>query len=197
MEYSGRGREAFRKKGHDAWSICDCPAEDGSPYHIEGNVLDHLDDGWDFAVFHPNCTRMTLSGVQWLYHPEDTHLAPVDRRRHPRYPLRMLELLDDVTVFKALQECSIPKKVIENSQPHGLAMGLVGRYTQKVQPWQHGEPFTKGACLWLYGVPPLQPSNIVEGREAACHNASPGIDRWKERSRSYQGIMNAFAESWG
>lgn len=198
MEYSGKIRSRLRLAGHDAWSICDIPSEDDSPYHIVGNVLDHLNDGWDAGIFHPTCTFFNLAGIQWMYHPEDTPLPAEHRRRHPKYPNRMNDFLAQVATFKALQECAIPIKCIENSQPHGLAMEHVGRYTQLVQPWMFGSRFKKGAALWLYGLKPLVSTEIVPEyfRIAACHNASPGPLRWKERSRTDDCIADQMVAQW-
>ena len=197
MECSGRVREAFRRKGHDAWSCDLLPAEDNSKFHIIGDVYEHLNDGWDLGIFHPTCTFLTLASIRWMYHPEDTWLDAHLRRRHPDYPNRMKDFLSSVSGFQRLQNCSIPKVVIENPQPHGLTTAFVGEYDQKIQPWWFGEGFTKGVCLWLKNVEPLIPTNEVEGREPQCHWMSPGPARQRERSRTYQGIANAFAEKWG
>lgn len=196
-EYSARVRDAFRKFGHDAWSADFEPCEGDPQYHHQGDVLEIIDQRWDLMIAHPPCTRMTLAGAFWLYHPEDTDLPHEARRRHPRYPERMDQLLADAEFFNKLKNANIPKICLENSQPHGLAMELVGRYTQKVQPWMFGEPYTKGACLWLKNLPPLKPTKIMHERKPACHHASPGPNRWKERSRTLLGVANAFASQWG
>jgi hypothetical protein len=198
MEYSGRFRNALRDLGHEAYSCCDLPSEDNSPYHHVGNVLNHLEDGWDAAIFHPTCRYFTLSGIRWMYHPEDSHLEPEQRRRHPKYPNRMLDLQAQVQVFRALQQCSIPIKAIENSQPHGLAMQHIGKYTQKVQPWWFGDPYTKAACWWLTNLPKLMPTNIVpkELRIDKCHMIGPGAQREIERSRTEPELAKAAALQW-
>lgn len=197
-EYSGRVRQAFRERGHDAWSCDFLPSEDNSPFHIQGDVLEHLDDDWDMGIFHPTCTYNNLAGIQWMYHPKDSHLLPEERRRHPKYPNRMIDFKRETEFFLKLKNCKIPKTCIENSQPHGLAMSVVGKYTQKVQPWMFGDPFKKGACLWLKNLPKLAATAIVPVhlRKAECHLASPGPNRWKERSRTYEGIATAFATQW-
>lgn len=198
-EYSGRVRQAWRERGHDAYSCDLLPSEDNSPYHLQGDVLQYLDDGWDVGIFHPVCTYNNLAGIRWMYHPDDSLLPPEQRRRHPQYPNRMDDFMRETEFFMKLKNCKIPKTCIENSQPHGLAMSVVGKYTQKVQPWMFGDPFTKGACLWLKNLPKLVATEIVpkELRKAECHMASPGPNRWKERSRTYPGPANAMAEQWG
>lgn len=197
-EYSARVRDAFRALGHDAWS-CDPYVDcEGDPaFHLKCDVLDLLDQDWDLMVAHPPCTVLTLAGIRWLYHPDDTELPAAERRRHPKYPNRMDDVKNAADFFNRLKNSSIPKIAIENSQPHGIATSLVGKYTQKVQPWMFGDPFTKGACLWLKGLPLLVPTNITQERAPACHMASPGPDRWKERSRTHRGIAAAMAMQWG
>lgn len=198
-EYSGRVRDALRKRGHDATS-CDLrPTERPGPHH-QGNVLEILNDGWDAMIAHPYCTFNTLAGIRWMYHPDDTHLPAEQRRRHPAYPNRMDDFLEGVRFFNALKNAPIPRICIENSQPHGLAMQHIGRYTQIVQPWMFGEPYTKGAALWLKNLPPLVATHGKSDYERiipACHHASPGPNRERERSRTYQGIADAMAEQWG
>lgn len=200
-EYSARVRDAFRAKGHDAWS-CDLRECDGdASFHIQGDAIEaaHSDD-WDMLIAHPYCTFNTLAGIRWMYHPEDTHLPASERRRHPNYPRRMLDFLDGVAFFNKLRIAPARMKCLENSIPHGLAMAQIGRYTQIVQPWMFGEPYTKGAALWLDNPPPLVSTHKktdYEKIEAACHNASPGPGREKERSRTYQSIANAMADQWG
>lgn len=198
-EYSGRVRQALRKNGHEAWS-CDLrPSEDGSPYHIQGDVRQLLSDGWDAMIAHPYCTFNTLAGIRWMYHPDDTHLPAYERRRHPNYPNRMDDFLEGVEFFNTLQNAPIQKIALENSQPHGLAMQHIGRYDQIVQPWMFGEPYTKGAALWLKGLPKLKPTHTKEDVGQiipACHHMRPGPERERERSRTYQSIADAIANQW-
>lgn len=200
-EYSARVRDAFRRRGHDAWS-CDLrPCEGDASYHIQGDVLRELQPGrWDAMIAHPYCTYNTLAGIRWMYHPEDTHLPADQRRRHPQYPNRMQDFLEGVKFFNALKAAPIEKIVLENSQPHGLAMQHIGRYDQIVQPWMFGDPFTKGAALWLKNLPPLKPTHKKTDHAQifpACHFASPGPERERERSRTYPSIAEAFASQWG
>jgi len=150
-------------------------------------------------IGHPYCTFNTLAGIRWMYHPEDTHLPPEQRRRHPQYPNRIEDFLEGAAFFNLLKQADIPHLALENSQPHGLAMQHIGRYDQVVQPWMFGEPYTKGAALWLKNLPKLVPTHSKPPRseiKAACHHASPGPEREKERSRTYQSIADAMAAQW-
>lgn len=200
-EYSGRVREAFAKRGHEVLS-CDLRPTEQSGNHYQGDIRDILtctSHEWDLMVAHPYCTYNTLAGIRWMYHPDDTHLPP-EQRRHPQYPDRMQHFEEGIAFFQMLQHAPIAKICIENSQPHGLAMSRLGKYTQMVQPWMFGEPYTKGACLWLKNLPKLvaQTSKAdFPEIKAACHMAPPGPQREKERSRTYQGIADAMAATWG
>lgn len=197
-EYSGRVRDAITCHGHTAVS-CDLRPSETRGWHIQHDVLEVLRSGWDSfdaLVAHPYCTFNALSSVQWLYHPEDTALPAEQRRRHPKYPNRMVDFLKGVEFFKAHQECKIPVKIIENSQPHGLAMQHLGRYSQILQPWMLGSPFTKGAYLWLQGIGPIptthKKSDYQKGQiKDACHKMAPGPNREKERSRTDSAIAIA------
>ncbi len=208
-EYSGRVRQALRKNGHEAWS-CDLRlSEDDSQYHIQGDVRQLLSDGWDAMIAHPYCTFNTLAGIRWMYHPDDTHLPAYERRRHPNYPNRMDDFLEGVEFFNTLQNAPIPKIALENSQPHGLAMQHIGRYDQIVQPWMFGEPYTKGAALWLKGLPKLEPTKMVGKGEFITHKSGKTKPKWfadafklspserrKVRSKTFDGIAQAMAEQW-
>ena len=206
-EYSGRVRDAFTRLGHTAVS-CDLRATEAPHgWHIQGDLLDVIKSGaesFDMMIAHPYCTYNCLSSIRWMYHPDDTPLPRDQRRRHPRYPNRMKDFLKGVEFFNALKDCDIPKIVLENSQPHGLAMEHLGRYDQMVQPWHFGSPFTKAAALWLKGVPKLKPTHnraYYEERGIeivpACHLMAPGPNRERERSRTDPAIAEAFALQWG
>lgn len=200
-EFSGRVRDAFLAKGHDAIS-CDLrPTESPIPgRHHTGDVREILNDGWDLMIAHPDCTYNCLSGVQWLSHPDDTHLPFDRRRRHPRYPDRMERFEEGADFFQLLQQANIPKICIENSKPHGLAMARFGKPDQTIQPWQHGQPYTKGAALWLKNLPPIIPrfkkSDYPE-IIAASHMTTRTKNREKERSRTYVCVAQAMADAWG
>lgn len=204
-EYSGRVRDAFARLGHTAVS-CDLRATEAPHgWHIQGDLLEVVKSGaeiWDMMIAHPYCTYNNLTGIRWMYHPDDTHLPAQERRRHPSYPNRMDDFLAGVSFFNALKDCDIPKIALENSMPHGLAMQHIGRYDQVVQPWHFGSPFTKAAALWLKGLPLLKPTHskadYVPGEiKAACHLMPPGPNRERERSRTDPSIAQAFALHWG
>lgn len=199
-EYSGRVRDAFARRGHTAVS-CDLRAtESPHGWHIKGDVLRYLDRGWDLLIGHPYCTFNCLSGIRWMYHPEDSHLPAEQRRRHPKYPNRMRDFEEGAAFFNALFNAPIGKIALENSQPHGLAMSRIGRYDQIVQPWMFGEPATKGAALWLKGLPPLHPTHSKSDYPeilAECHHMPPGPERERERSRTRLCIAEAMASQWG
>jgi hypothetical protein len=180
-EYSGRVRDAFRAKGHDAWSCDLLPTEVDGP-HIEGSVLDILGGGWDLMIAHPPCTYLCNSGVRWL-----------DER-----PERLDDMHAAAAFFRALWNAPIEKVAIENPIMHGKALSAVGvPYTQIIHPWQHGHGETKATCLWLRNLPDVVPTNVVSGRQARIHRMSPHGERWKERSRTFEGVAEAMAEQWG
>ena len=178
-EYSGRVRQAFRELGHDAWS-CDLyqPAEDGSPWHRAGDAARIAREGWDLMIAHPPCTHLAVSGSRWF----------VEKRASG-------EQQEAIEFFMALANAPIPRIAIEN--PVCIMSSVWREPDQIIQPWQFGHGETKATCLWLKGLPPLIPTAIVPGREPRVHRMSPGPDRWKERSRTYQGIADAMAEQWG
>lgn len=199
-EFSGRVRDAFRARGHDAWS-CDLRPCEGDPrWHIQGDVLGVLNNGWDMMIAHPVCKYLTLAGIRWMYHPDDTHLPWQQRRRHPDYPDRMDDFLKGAAFFNQLKAAPIERICLENSQPHGLAMSHIGRYDQIIQPWMVGSPFTKGAALWLKNLKPLKVTHKKTDFTKitpACHYMSPGPHREKERSRTDPAIAFAMALNWG
>ena len=179
-EYSGRGRQAFRARGHDAWSCDLLASEDGSPYHLQQDVRPLLRERWDLVVAHPTCTRLTNSGVRWL---------------HERQLWEELEVAAEF--FVDCLNANAERVAVENPIPHRYALERIGRsYDQIIHPWQFGHGETKATCLWLKNLPKLQPTNIVDGREPKVHRMPPIPDRWKERSRTYQGIADAMAEQW-
>lgn len=175
-EFSGIVREAFAKRGHDAWS-CDILPTDQPGKHIQGNVLDILDDDWDLMIAHPPCTLLCNSGVRWLINDHT----------------RQASMKEAALFFRKLLSCSIPKICIENPIPHKYAKAIIGPYTQIIQPWQFGHGETKATCLWLRNLPLLKPTQIVSGREPRIHKMGPSPDRWKKRSVTYTGIAEAFA----
>jgi site-specific DNA-cytosine methylase len=174
-EYSGRVRDAFIRAGHDAWSCDLLPTEVPGP-HFEGDVTDVLGDGWDLMVCHPPCTHLSVSGARWFSDKRDEQAAALD------------------FVWTLLQ-APVPRIALEN--PVSIISSRFGKPTQTIQPWQFGHGEVKATCLWLKNLPPLTPTDIVEGREARVHRMPPGPDRWKERSRTFEGIAQAMADQWG
>ncbi len=183
-EFSGTVRDAFIKRGHDAISIDILPTEKPGP-HEQRDVLSFPAEYWkqfELAICHPPCTYLTNSGVRWLH----------------TQPGRWEKMQDAVEFFKFCLNLDIPKIAVENPIQHKYALDGIGvRYSQIIQPWQFGHGETKATCLWLKNLPKLLPTNIVDGREPKVHHMAPGPDRWKERSRTYQGIADAMAQQWG
>lgn len=194
-EFSQIVTQAFRKRGHDAFS-CDLLPTEGNPdWHIQDDVLKHLYEDWDLGIFHPPCTYLTNAGVCHLYE----HVVSSNGKHAAVYgPARWIEMRKAAEFFKKLLDADIPKICVENPIPHRYAVAKIGRkYDQLIQPWQFGHPETKATCLWLKNLPFLKTTNIVTGREHRISNMSPSKDRWKNRSRTYQGIAEAFASQWG
>lgn len=183
-EFSGTVRDAFIRAGHDAMSCDLLPTESPGP-HYQGNIIDLLRESrrWDLMVAHPPCTYLANSGVRWL-HTEAGRKA---------------KMIGAAEFFRRLLEHRYIRRIaVENPIMHKYAVEIIGRrQDQLIQPWQFGHGETKAICLWLKNLPKLEPTNIVEGREPRVHHASPGPDRWKERSRFYTGIAEAMAEQWG
>lgn len=190
-EFSGVVRRAFNAVGADAWSCDLLPAEDGSNRHYQCDVREILHLGWDLMmVAHPPCTRLCNSGVRWLHKP------PAGRSLDDLWT----ELDEGAELFSALWNAPIDRVAIENPIMHRHAKERIRNYAppaQTVQPWQFGHGETKATCLWLKNLPPLKPTQIVEGREQRVHRMPPGPDRWKERSRTFEGIAQAMADQWG
>ena len=174
-EFSGIVRDAFIKKGHDAIS-CDLLPTEKPGRHYQTNVLDIIDDGFDLMIAHPPCTHLAVSGARWF----KEKIADGRQQRA-------------IDFFHALAYCRIHKIAIEN--PIGIMSRIYRKPRQIIQPWQFGHGETKATCLWLKNLPNLEPTNIVEGREARIHRMAPGPNRAKERSRTYRGIADARAFS--
>jgi len=179
-EESATVREEFVKRGHDAWS-CDILPSRKTGNHYQRDIRDVLGYGWDMMIAHPPCTRLCNSGVRWL--------AERDLWK---------EMREAAEFFKMLLNANIPLVCCENPIPHKYALGIIGKkYDQIIQPWQFGHGETKATCLWLKGLPPLVPTNIIEGREQRIWKMSPSPDRSRERSITFPGIASAMAEQWG
>lgn len=174
-EYSGAVRDAFIARGHDAMSCDLLPSEVPGP-HYQGDVRDVLDDGWDLMIAHPPCTHLAVSGARWFK----------DKQQEQAEALAFVRLL---------LSAPIPRIALEN--PVSVISSRIARPAQTIQPWQFGHGECKATCLWLVNLPALEPTNIVEGREQRIHRLPPGPDRWRERSRTFQGIAEAMADQWG
>lgn len=186
-EFSGTVRDAFLALGHDAVSCDLLPSASLGP-HIQGDALDHLREGWDLLIAHPPCTFLANSGVRWLYGGRGS-VRDLDRWKN---------MEEGAYFFRQMLCAPIPRVAVENPIMHGYARDIIGRApTQTIQPWQYGHGETKATCLWLKGLPPLQPTKIVEGRSPMVHFASPSPDRWKKRSVTLPGIAAAMAAQWG
>lgn len=176
-EFSGIVRTEFRRIGIPAWSCDLLPAEDESAFHIQGDVFDAIKSRrWAGAIFHPPCTRLTVAGARWFKGREKEQDAAIE-------------------FVKRLFDSDIEKVGLEN--PIGVLSTRWRKPDQIIQPWMFGHGETKATCLWTRNLPKLRPTNIVEGREGRCWKEPPSPDRWKNRSRTYQGVAVAFAEQWG
>ena len=174
-EYSGVVRDAFLAAGHDAMSCDLLPSEATGP-HYQGDVRDVLEDGWDVMVAHPPCTHLAVSGARWFKGKKQAQQ-------------------DALAFVQQLLDAPIPRVALEN--PVSIISSRIRRPDQIIQPWQFGHGEVKATCLWLRGLPKLQPTQIVEGREPRVWKMSPGPERWKARSRTYAGIAHAMAAQWG
>lgn len=187
-EYSGTVRESFAKLGFDVWS-CDLLPTDIPGQHFQCDVREILDKNWDLAIFHPSCTYLTNSGVCHLHKDPD----------------RWAKLDEAGEFFKLLLNAPIPRIAIENPIPHKYAIDRIGRkYDQIIQPWQFGHTESKATCLWLKNLPKLVETNNVKAEmmllpdreRQRLHYLPPSTDRWKIRSKTYQGIADAIADQW-
>ncbi len=176
-EYSGRVRDAFLAKGHDAVS-CDLLESESPGPHYQGDVFDIIKNGFDLMIAHPPCTHLAVSGARYF--------------KEKIADGRQQEALDFV---QRLMNAPINKICIEN--PISILSSKIRKPNQIIQPWMFGHGETKATCLWLKNLSTLIPTQIVDGREQRIHKMPPSPDRWKERSRTYLGIANAMAEQWG
>lgn len=190
-EESGVVREAFRKRGHDAWSCDLLPARDGSKFHFQKDVLELLCIDWDMAIFFPPCDYVCGSGMHWTTRG-----------------LRDPKLTEDALIFfKQLLDAPIPKKCLEN--PIGIISTRIKKPSQVIQPYNFGNDASKGTCLWLDGLPLLKPTKYVEPRivngrkrwanqtDSGQNKLAPGKNRKRDRATTYPGIAEAMAEQWG
>lgn len=174
-EFSGTVRRAFAANGHDAWSCDLLPSEDNSQNHIIGDVTGVIDMGWDIMIAHPPCTHLAVSGARWFK----------EKAEEQRQALSFVRMLMDAPIEKI---------ALEN--PISIISSRIRKPDQIIQPWQFGHGETKATCLWLKGLPKLEHTLVVSGRENRVHRMAPGANRWAERSRTYQGIAKAMADQW-
>jgi site-specific DNA-cytosine methylase len=175
-EYSATVRDAFRARGHDAWSCDLLECERNPTWHIQGDIMQVIDSSWDLMIAHPPCTHLAVSGARWFKDKVEEQEQALEFVRY-------------------LLEAPIQRIALEN--PVSIISSKIRKPDQVIQPWQYGHGETKATCLWLKGLPLLKPTDIVDGREAKVHKMPPGPNRWKERSRTYQGIADAMAKQWG
>jgi hypothetical protein len=192
-ETSGRVREAFRKLGNDAWSCDILPADDGSKYHHQCDLVELMkrDPSWDLGIFHPPCTYLSSSGLHW----------------NKRVPGRQEKTDEALNFVRFLMALPIRMKAIEN--PIGCISSKIRKPDQIIHPYMFGDDASKATCLWLFGLPKLTHTHMVKPRmvnglprwsnqtDSGQNKLSPSADRWKLRSETYPGIANAMADQWG
>lgn len=176
-EYSGTVRDAFIKAGHDAMS-CDLLPTDVPGPHYHGSVFNIIEDNWDMMIAHPPCTHLAVSGARHF------KAKQADGRQQ------------EALIFVArLLTSNIPRIALEN--PISIISSKIRKPDQIIQPWMFGHGETKATCLWLKNLPPLVPTQVVDGREQRVWKLPPTEDRWKIRSKTFQGIADAMAAQWG
>jgi site-specific DNA-cytosine methylase len=176
-EFSGVVRDAFLARGHDATSFDLLPTERPGP-HVEGDFRNMSISwvGYDLIVAHPPCTHLAVSGARW-------------------FKDKVLRQIEALGFVRELLDLPVPRIALEN--PVSIISSRIRKPDQIIQPWMFGHPETKATCLWLKNLPPLVPTNVVEGRVARVHREPPSPDRWKNRSRTLPGIAAAMADQWG
>lgn len=189
-ESSGVVRDAFTLLGHDVTS-CDLLPTESPGKHYQGDVEDILDEGWDLMIAHPPCTYLCSSGLHW----------------NKRRPGRAAKTSEALAFVRRLLAAPIPLIALEN--PRGCISTAIRPPDQTIQPYQFGHDASKATCLWLKGLPPLKPTEfiaprLVDGKprwanqtDSGQNRLPPSKDRWKIRSRTYDGIARAMAEQWG
>ncbi len=174
-EFSGIVRDAFTRKGHYAVS-CDLLPSEKEGMHWIGDCRPIIKQKWDLIIAHPPCTHLAVSGARW-------------------FKEKIKEQNEAVEFFMEIVNANSEKICVEN--PISIMSTKYRKPDQIIQPWQFGHGETKATCLWLKNLPKLIPENIVDGRENKIHKMPPSVDRWKNRSRTYQGIAEAMANQWG
>ena len=190
-EYSGAVRDAFRRRGHDAWSVDLLPDDTGSPWHYQERAENVIGLGWDLLIAHPPCTYLCSSGLHW----------------NKRVPGREEKTAEALRFVLDLMDADVPRIAIEN--PVGRIGTGVRPADQYVQPYQFGHDASKRTGLWLKNLPKLMPTQYVEPRmvdgrprwgnqtDSGQNRLGPSAERWKVRSATYRGIADAMAEQWG
>lgn len=161
--------------GHDAVS-CDLLDSEILGKHYRGDVRELFDDDWDLMIAHPPCTHLAVSGAKW-------------------FKFKRKEQAEALDFVQELMDCKIPHIALEN--PISVISSHIRKPDQIIQPWQFGHGEAKATCLWLKNLPKLVPTNIVDGREQRVFRTPPSPERWKIRSRTFQGIAEAMASQWG
>lgn len=154
---------------------CDLLPTDVPGPHYQGDVRDLFNEGWDLMIAHPPCTHLAVSGARWFK----------DKQQEQHEALEFV---------KELLKAPIEHIALEN--PVSIISSRIRKPDQIIQPWMFGHGETKATCLWLKNLPKLVPTQIVEGREPRIHRLPPSEDRWKIRSKTYQGIADAMANQW-
>ena len=191
-EYSGTVRDAFATKGHDAWS-CDILPTESPGNHFQGDILEHLNKGWDLMIAHPPCTYLSNAGARFLY--------PKSKLNKDRYKLG----LKAKEFFMALYNAPIDKICVEN--PISSKIFALPKHTQTIQPYEYGHPFSKNTRLWLKNLPELKPTDIIKKYKPLLPSNSGGKKRgqsyhysviWgKPASKFWKGIAQAMVDQWG
>jgi len=200
----------FRALGHEAFSCDILPCSGGHPeWHIQGDVLEQLDKGWDLMIAHPPCTYLAVSGAKWYYHPEDKDLPFIERRPHPRFPDRRKHQQEGLDFVRALMDAPIPRIAVEN--PISVISSKIRKPDQIIQPWMFGDEATKSTCLWLKNLPKLKPTKIVGKGEMVTYGSGKRMQKWYVdaltnsktseerrtlRSKTFPGMSKAIAEQW-
>ena len=183
--------KAYREQGYEAYSCDILPCSGGHPeWHIQGDVLEHLERGWDLMIAHPPCTYLSVSGLHW----------------NKRNPERAQKTEEALVFVRMLMNAPIVKIAIEN--PISCISTCIRKPDQIIQPYEFGEDASKKTCFWLKNLPKLQPTKYIEPRfidgkprwsnqtDSGQNKLGPSEDRSAIRSKTYQGIANAIAEQW-
>ena len=191
-ESSGVVRDAFRSRGHDAYSCDLLPDDSGSPWHLQDDALSVLDRmNFDLLIAHPPCTYLCASGLHW----------------NKRRPERDAQTAEALAFVEALMNANVSRIAIEN--PVGRIGTAIRPADQYIQPYEFGHDASKRTGLWLKNLPPLLPTQPVAPRmvnerprwanqtDSGQNRLAPSADRWRERSKTYKGIAEAMADQWG